>query len=512
MSRPSEILVVGAGTTGMALALQAHAHGAKVRIVERRAEAFRPSRALIMHPRTLEVLMPLGITEQLLARADTAPQAQLHTGSRVVLVRLADLALTDTPFPHLSFIRQVDVEEVLAGALQERGVAIERGVELVKAEDGPAMARAILRSSTGLQHIECDFIAGCDGPESTVRQSARVRWRGGAYREEVVLADIELDAELSPGVAHVAAGRRGLLFLFALGERATWRLLATRNAIGDPPPFGQPGPAVPAAEIQALLAQSGLDAHLAHLTWSARYSLQHRLAARFRAGRIFVVGDAAHAHSPATGQGMNTGIQDAINLGWKLAFAPAAVDRDSLLDSYDLERRRVAHRVLMITHVAFWGEASTGWLPSLLRGVLVPLGAPALPAMLACRPLVAEAVRLVSQLRVSYPHSPISREGTPRLRGGPRTGHRFPDRAVTSKGGSVRLHTLVAQPGVHVLLHRDAAPLEDVDFGPKVVTHRLESESGAGVVALRPDGYVGFRSGVADVEQLRTWLARIGGS
>lgn len=512
-ARAAEILVVGAGPTGLALALQAHTYGAHVRIVERRREVFRPSRALIMHPRTLEVLRPLGVTAALLAHADTAPEGHLHLGDREVRVRLDNLALPDTAFPHLSLVRQMDVETVLTHALAARGVEVERGTELIAAEYGAASARATLRSRDELEHTESDYIVGCDGPESRIRSIAGIRWYGGAYRHEVVLADLELDANLSRGVAHVVAGRHGLLFLFALGERATWRLLATQPASpagDDSPPFGQPGPAVPCAELQALLDDACLDARINTLVWSARYRLQHRLAGRLNRGRLYLAGDAAHAYSPATGQGMNAGIQDAMNLGWKLAFVPTAADPAALLRSYDRERRPAAFQALAMTHLAFWFEASTAPVPMFLRSVLAPLGAPAVPLMMRQRRLVAEGIRWISQLRVAYPDSPLSMEGMPRLRGWPRVGQRLPDATVITNGQRVRLHSLLAKPGVHVLLHRNAGDPKRMGLGPHVIVHRLESAPGAGIVAIRPDGYVGFSCGIADTEQLNAWLTRIG--
>lgn len=510
MMHPADVLVVGAGPTGLTLALQAHVLGAHVRIVERRREAFRPSRALIVHPRTLEVLRPLDVTERLLARADIAPEVHLHLGSRVVRARLGELALSDTAFPHLSLMRQMDVETVLSQALADRGVTVERGTELIEVRDGVASAHATLRSPAGLEHTECDFVVGCDGPESLVRLSAGIGWHGGPYGQEVVLADLELDADLASGVAHVVAGRRGLLFLFALGESAPWRLLATQPTGPDPLPYGQAGSPVSSVKLQALLDDAGLDARITELVWSGRYRLQHRLASRMRRGRLFLAGDAAHAYSPATGQGMNTGIQDAINLGWKLAFTVSATDHAALLDSYDFERRLVARQTLALTHLAFWAEASTDPLPSLLRGVLAPLGAPAVPLILSQRRLIAEAIRWISQLRLAYPGSPLSVEGSPGLRGWPRVGHRLPDATVTVNGRRVRLHSLLAQPGVHVFLHRDADHLERLTFGAHVKVHRLTSVPGTGLVAVRPDGYVGFRCGIADERQLRGWLARIG--
>jgi 2-polyprenyl-6-methoxyphenol hydroxylase-like FAD-dependent oxidoreductase len=507
-----DVLVSGAGPTGLALALMAHDHGARVRIVERRAEAFRPSRALIVHARTLEVLRPLGVTDALLARAEVAPEASLHLGSRVATVRFADLALPDTAFPHLSLVRQMDVETVLSEALADRGLRVERGVEVVAAEDGADHARVTLGRRDRVEEVACGFVVGCDGPESAVRTGAGIGWRGGPYAEEVVLADVELDGDLAPGVSHVGVGRHGLVFVFALGENATWRLLATRPATDPLVPFGQPGPPVAAEEVQTLLDNARIDAWITSLEWSSRVRLQHRLATRFRRGCLFLAGDAAHAHSPAGGQGLNGGIQDAVNLGWKLAFATSASGANpaALLDSYELERRPVARLVLALTHIAFWGEASTGAMASLLRGALARFGAPVVTTLMRRRWLVAEGVRLLSQLRVGYPNSPLSREGTPRLSGAPRAGSRLPDMTVTSDGRRVRLHQLLARPGVHVLLHRDAGATECLAFGHNVVVHRLTSAPGDGLVAIRPDGYVGFRCGTADVAQLRGWLAHAG--
>jgi 2-polyprenyl-6-methoxyphenol hydroxylase-like FAD-dependent oxidoreductase len=506
MSSTADILVVGAGPTGLALALQAHDHGAVVRIIDRRLEADRPSRALILHPRTLEVLRPLGVTEALLARADIAPAADLQLGSRLVRVTFADLALPDTAFPHLSLIRQMDVERVLAGALADRGLKVERGTELASAHDGPSGVRAMLRSPGTTEEAWFGFVAGCDGPASTVRAQAGIGWPGRAYPVEVVLADAELAGDLGDNTARVVAGRHGLVFAFRLGEQATWRLLATRIAGTPQSPPGQLGPPVPVAEVQALMDEAGLGARITELAWSSRVTLQRRVADNFSRGRLYLAGDAAHAYSPATGQGMNAGIQDAVNLGWKLAFAAAQPGDGPLLDSYDRERRPAARQVLAMTHMAFWAEASLGPVPSALRGRLAPLAAPVVPAVTGRR-LVAGMVRLLSQLQVGYRHSPLSVEGTPRRRGGPRAGDRLPDQLVSSAGRTVRLHDLLAWPGVHILLDRDADSLGIRPSSRLVSIHRLTSSPGRGLIAVRPDGYIGFRGQTAEIGQLASWLA-----
>src|SRR5437870_4972937 len=163
MTPDIDILVVGAGPTGLTLALQAHDHGARVRIVERRPAMPRPSRALLVYPRTLEMLRPLGVTDTLLGRADPAPEGLLHLGRRLELLHLADFALDDCAFPALSLLRQADVEAVLTDALAERGVAVEWTTECTRVTDTDYAARAVLRSPAGSEEVACRFVAGCDG-------------------------------------------------------------------------------------------------------------------------------------------------------------------------------------------------------------------------------------------------------------------------------------------------------------------------------------------------------------
>jgi 2-polyprenyl-6-methoxyphenol hydroxylase-like FAD-dependent oxidoreductase len=404
----------------------------------------------------------------------------------------------------------MDVERVLAQALADRGVKVERGTELARLREEPGGVRAVLRSPAGTEEAWFGFAAGCDGPASTVRAQAGLGWAGRPYPVEIVLADAELDGDLAEDAAKVAAGRAGLLFVFRLGERATWRLLGTRPVTSERLPPGSFGPSVSAADLQALIDAAGLDARVTGLAWSARVGVQRRVADRFRRGRLFLAGDAAHAYSPATGQGMNAAIQDAANLGWKLAFAAARPADGPLLDSYDLERRPLARQLLAMTNLAFWVEAAIGPVPAAFRAHLAPLTAPLVPALADQPRLVAAGIRLVSQLGVSYRGSPLSVEGTPHRRGGPRAGDRLPDQPVRARGRSVRLHELLARPGVHVLLDRDADRLEGPALGHFVRVHRLQSVPGRGVIAVRPDGYIGFRSGAVEIRQLAAWLIRIG--
>jgi 2-polyprenyl-6-methoxyphenol hydroxylase-like FAD-dependent oxidoreductase len=513
VSAVPDVLVVGAGPTGLALALQAHDHGAHVRVVERRPEAFRRSRAFLMHPRTLEVLRPLGVTEELMARSPAAGSACLHLGGRSLAVGTGELALPGTPFPPLTLLRQMDVEEVLGQALAERGIAVERGIELVDLTEDGGAARVALRSAAGVEQSVVPAVAGCDGVESTVRRLAGIDWPGGDYRREVVLADVDVVGDLAPGTGHLVAGRGGLVFAFPLGEGAGWRVLATRPVRGRTVPPGRDGPALAPAELQGLLDRAGLGVRITASPWSTRVRLQHRIATRYRRGPVFLAGDAAHASSPAGGQGMNTGIQDAANLGWKLAFARSSTDPDGLLDTYEEERRPVAQQTLGLTHLLFWAESSTDPVASLLRGVLAPLAAPVVPALLRNRALTTAGLRTLSGVRIGYRGSRLSVDGRPRPAGRLRAGDRLPDEPVTCDGRRGRLHELLSRPGVHLLVAAGAAsPLADGQRSSnRVHVHRLTGRAeGAGVVAVRPDGHAGFVGAPADRDGLRRWLSFAG--
>ena len=516
----TDVLVVGAGPAGLTAALQAHAHGATVRVVDRRAERIRPSRAMMLHARALEGLRPLGVTDELLDRADTAPEARIHLGRKVVVARLGRADLPDTAFPHLTLVRQADVEDVLWQALRKRGVAVDWGVEFRRLEPDPAdgLLRVELQTDRGLEQHRCRFLAGCDGQSSTVRGVLGARWRGGPYPVEAVLADLELDGSLDPGLLHAAVGTAGLAFLFALGEGASWRMLATRPAAPQPGAhYGQLGPPVPTEEVVRLVRASGLEAAVREVRWSARVPLQHRIASTFGSTTVFLAGDAAHAHSPAGGQGMNNGILDALGLGWRLGFAAQAGRQlPELLGSYGQERRLAARRVLALTHVIFFGEASPHPAARAVRSLL-PLCAPLLPLVLRRRWLTSKGIRLLAQPFVRYRRSPISVDGTPRAGSWPRPGDRLPDGPATVDGRQVRLHGLTAVPGIHILLERDAGPdvaaavtSADARQAPLLHVHRLASHPGSGLVAVRPDGHIGFRCAAADVRQLRDWLRLVG--
>jgi len=534
MTHDTDLLVVGAGSTGLTLALQAAAHGARVRVVERRSEPQGPSPTVVLHPRSLELLRPLGVTEALLARGERSVAARLHLRSRVVSLTLGPLELPGTAFPHLLRIRQGELEEVLSAALAERGAEVEYGVEVVRvARVGAGGARAVLRrAGRPDDEVHCRFLAGCDGPTSLVRRSVG-GWIGGDDSREAVLADVDLGPAatvaggravepvlLEADTAHVGVGRRGVAVLVPPGAGAGWRMHASRPAAADLPPAGEAGAPVSRTELQHLLDDAALPARVEAVAWSAEVRVQHRLASRFSRGPLFVAGEAAHVHPPVGGQGVNAGIHDAVNLGWKLGFAAGASStaRPALLDSYHQERRRADRAVLQRTHALYRVAASPHPLAQLARVGAVPLIAPMVPFLLRQPRVSAAVVRTLAQLRLRYARSPLSMEvpaSGVRVRGGLarrglRPGSRVADTLVRCAGRRVRLHELINEPGVHILLQADAAAVPERMLGPLVHAYRLDDRPGTGMLVVRPDGYAALRAPVFDEASLVAWLRLVG--
>jgi 2-polyprenyl-6-methoxyphenol hydroxylase-like FAD-dependent oxidoreductase len=424
--------------------------GATVRIVDRQVDRVRESRALAVQPRTLEVLRGLGIAEILVERGNDAVQLRVHTGKRVVPVRLFDAGLEDTAYQFLLFISQAETEAVLNEHLADRGVQVERGIELVGFQQYEAGVTCALRQRDGgSELLRARYLVGCDGAHSSVRHGAGIPFEGGAYSQTFMLADLEVDGGLEQDVAHAFLGAGGVLLYFPLLRPASWRMLGMR-----PPSDGKEGqleqtePTL--ADVQAIAdAFTGGTLTLRDPVWLTYFRLHHRHAARYRAGRVFLAGDAAHVHSPAGAQGMNTGIQEAWNLGWKLALVAAGIADEALLDTYETERRPIGRYVLRFTDRAARIATSESRILGLLRTEIAPRLAPMLLRLPKAR---AYGYRTLAQLRIHYRGSAAVHEGAPALGRGPKAGDRLPDAHIVRDAQPGSLQEAVAAPSFHLLL------------------------------------------------------------
>jgi 2-polyprenyl-6-methoxyphenol hydroxylase-like FAD-dependent oxidoreductase len=251
-----DVLVVGAGPTGLTLAAQLRALGATVRIVDRQLDRVQESRALGVQPRTLEVLRGLGLAKELIGRGNDAVWVQLHAGGRVVGIRLFGLGLDDSAYPFLLLVSQAETEQVLGDHLASGGVLVERGVELVGFHADPDAVACVLRHRDGRpEQVRARYVVGCDGAKSTVRRAAKISFQGGAYPQTFALADLEAEP-LDRDAAHAFLAEEGIVLFFPLGRPASWRMLAMHPSLQ-----GRREPAQPSLEeLQALAdAMTGRD-------------------------------------------------------------------------------------------------------------------------------------------------------------------------------------------------------------------------------------------------------------
>jgi 2-polyprenyl-6-methoxyphenol hydroxylase-like FAD-dependent oxidoreductase len=447
-----------------------------------------------------------------------------------VRTRLFDIGLKDTAYPFLLFISQAETEAVLNEHLAARGIHVERGVELVAAAGDEQQVTCTLRDQDGsTEQVRARYLAGCDGARSTVRRLAGIPFEGGSYPQTFALGDLEVDGDLDRDAAHAYIGARGMLFFFPLGRPAGWRILGMRPAVSGATEHEEP-PQPSLADLQAIAdAFTAGKLRLRDPVWLTYFRLHHRQAGHCRVGRLFLAGDAAHVHSPAGAQGMNTGIQDAWNLGWKLALVGRGVADEALLDSYEAERWPIGRFVVRFTDRATSIATSNSPVVRLIRTQVAPRLAP-LVLRLRVR---GYGYRTLAQLRINYRSSPAVHEGQPALRRGPRAGDRLPDAHIVDHGRECWLQETLAAPTFHLLLcgpaeswNSDQLARMGERYAGLVAVHRLARDAAPGVLhdargeafarlgveraaqyLIRPDGHISYRSGATDLRSLERHLA-----
>ena len=551
MSDPSlSVLIVGAGPTGLALAAQLSAFDVPFRIVDRALDRAHESRAAAVQARTLELLQPYELADALVARGNPSAMLQLHFGGgRTAEVRLGDFGATDTCFPFILFVSQAETEALLGAHLASRGVTIERGIELTQFAMDLDGVNVTLRDRAGAEeHLRTRWIVGCDGAHSAVRKLAGIPFEGDAYLQEFMLGDVEADAApdappLARDTVHSFPGRYGTAMIFPLGKPATWRVIAmstrdrAKRVVASRSEEKTSITALTLGELQSVVdgATEG-TVRLRDPAWLSHFRLHHRQATQYRAGRAFLAGDAAHIHSPVGAQGMNTGVQDAWNLGWKLALVARGAADVSLLDSYEAERWPVGHALLRYTDRIFGlftrmmsSNALMAWVRRSVMGRV-------LPRVMRGERLRTFAFRFVSELGIRYRASSAVSEGTPALQRGPRAGDRLPDAAITVNGRATTLQREVVGPRLHLLLCGDADAWSGsaastaritARYARSVMVKRLDRSAAPDVLVdasgealarlgvrdqavylVRPDGYVAYRCAGRELAGVEEYLAR----
>jgi 2-polyprenyl-6-methoxyphenol hydroxylase-like FAD-dependent oxidoreductase len=480
----TEVLIIGAGPTGLVLALWLSKLGIKVRIIDKTAEPGTTSRALAVQARTLELYRQLDLTDAVLDNAHKVPAVNLWvSGAKTARLPFERIGSDMTPYPFLLIFPQDEHERLLIDRLGTLGVFVERRTELLGFVDDGQHVRARLRGP-GDDNKSCEaaFIAGCDGARSLVRETIGTGFPGGTYQQLFYVADVEASGPALNGELHVDLDEADFLGVFPLAGDGRARLIGTvrdeRADRADTLKF----------EDVSDRAIDHMKVKIERVNWFSTYHVHHRVTEQFRKGRAFLLGDAAHIHSPAGGQGMNTGIGDAINLAWKLAAVLAGRAPDKLLDSYEAERIGFARRLVATTDRVFSFATAQGRIADVMRTRLAPILIPTVARFDIAREFL---FRTVSQITLNYRDSPLSQGFAGHVYGG----DRLPWVSIGDRDNLATLAEMTWQ--IHVYgtasaelvgwCARHKVPLYEFGWRPE---HGAAGLARDAIYLIRPDAYV----------------------
>ena len=512
----TDVLIVGAGPTGLMLANQLARRGVRAWIIDRRAAPALQSRALGVHARTLEIYAQLGIVEAALDLGKRARAVNLWaSGELGARVPLGDIGHDLSPYPFVLILGQDDNERLLGDALRRCGVTVQWHTELVALQQQPHGVRANLEQADGRRiELQAGWVAGCDGAHSAVRSLSGIAFEGATYEHVYFVADVQAHGPMVADELNIYFWRDGFHLFFPMRGSAHWRIVGI-----VPAALRERSDLAFEQLIPSVRDEVGGGLAIASCSWFSTYRNDHRRAEHFRQGRCFVLGDAAHVHSPVGAQGMNTGLQDATNLGWKLAWVVAGDADQALLDSFEAERVPVAQRLLHSTDRAFSLVVSDRWAAGLMRTRLL--------AKLVAFAMRSERVRqlafrTVSQIGISYYGSPLAQNLSGVQADAPRAGDRFPWLRLRLRpdGPIEDLFRALSDLQMHLLLFGQAAPADDEFAAPGGLrVHAVPADADnaaelrrAKIAApsfylLRPDGHVGLAGGLLEPGVIARYLS-----
>lgn len=501
MEKDNPILIVGAGPTGLAMALTLWKTGVSFRIIEKRSGPGEASRALVVQARILEHYQQLGFADKLVEAGIPLTSVHLREGNEdKAAFKLSNMGKSLSPFPYVLSLPQDVHEQLLVKELEKSGVQIEWNTELVSFTDEGNEVHAILEQNGEEEHIKAAYLCGCDGAHSTVRHRMKVEFPGGTYDQLFFVADVEANSEeLIMGDFYMYMDGEGFLIFMPVRRKGIMRIIGI-----VPEQFSQQEE-VGFWDIYPSVKEK-IHVDVTNVNWFSKYRVHHRVSEHFKKGRVFIAGDAGHIHSPAGGQGMNTGIGDAINLAWKLASVVKGKAAVTLLDTYETERIGFAKTLVSTTDKAFTNIIGNHLRGRLIRTIVFPY---VIPFLLGFSFAQKGAFKTLSQTRIHYQDSDIS-EGEA---GNVKAGERLPWVELDSGDNFKPLQSFDWQVHVYGVVEkrmRDFLQSKHIDLHVFPWSKEMEKAGFKehAVYLLRPDGYVAFAAEEQDVHKLDEYFTR----
>ncbi|OCP05676.1 MULTISPECIES: FAD-dependent monooxygenase [unclassified Ensifer] len=497
-----DVLIVGAGPTGLVLALWLTVQGVKVRIIDKNSAPGPTSRAMVVHARTLELYRQLDLAAAVVAAGHRNPSVNLWAKGRAkARISFSPTGAKLTPYPFVLVYPQDHHERLLAERLEAIGVTVEWQTELVDFEDVGGEVRARHRLPDGSERIStARYLAGCDGARSPVRHKLAVGFKGGTYHQTFYVADVEASGPAANGEVHISLESSDFVALLAHGKGRGRLIGLVRGEREDVDRLS--------FEDVSHRAIEGLKLTIDKVNWFSTYRVHHRVAEHFRQGRVFLLGDAAHVHSPVGGQGMNTGIGDAINLAWKLTAVLRGRAPDTLLDSYEDERIGFARQLVETTDRLFTFVTAEGRFADFLRVEIAPFLASFAYRIGGIREFL---FRILSQTQLNYRGGPLSRGAAGRVEGGDRLPWVLAnglDNHAPLAAISWQVHVYGAASGE--LRQWCAARHVPLHVFPSTDQHAAAGLAVDAAYLLRPDTYVAVAAAEQAPEAFEAYLAEAG--
>lgn len=521
MTNIKTVLIVGAGPTGMTAAMELSRLGIPVRLIEKTSKPATTSRAVGVQARTLELLEQRGLAQTLIERGNEGIAVSAYGGGKRVF-RL-EFKSIDSKYKYILFVSQAETEKLLRDAIAKTGVEIEWNTTLIgfsMTEHADRVTTILRRADGSLEELDSSYLISAEGAHSTVRETLGLKFEGKSLDEQYALGDFYIDGDLPDSDLHVFSSEHGFLGMFPMGNKR-FRLIAS-NPISKPSKDTEPS----IEELQKLYDQrSPIPAKFHDMSWSSWFHINSRMVKRLRSGRLFLGGDAAHIHSPAGAQGMNTGIQDMIDLSWKLAMVLKGEAKDEILETYATDRLPVIHNVLTKTEGL---TKAIGEENPIFRSVFNHVA----PWIVGTDFVQHNSTERMSQLSLDYRESTLSEN-----HGGPgslKAGDRVQDLVVTAlnvEGSTVQqpkrstlfelldpskftlLYSNLTKPeATHAQIGRDVSRwhhlMRSHQIGPaeseeKTFQHLFGASSS--ILLVRPDGYIAFAGNENAISQLAAY-------